>query len=130
MNLQFLERIFHFLAGVGWVMGMVWIGLCVFTVGMLILMYTRWGQSHPLEKCMGLSVLAHILLVGYATTISLTMPTPPPQRTGVSDRRRWKATPTRNDSHRFRRLRPANPRRKPTSLGKCRVTMSSFANPS
>jgi hypothetical protein len=78
MNLPFLERILHFLAGVGWVMGLVWIGLCLFTVALLILMYTRWGQSHPLEKCMGLSVLAHGLLVGYATTVSLTSPPPPP----------------------------------------------------
>jgi hypothetical protein len=78
MNTQFLERILHFLAGVGWMMGLVWIGLCVFTVGLLILMYTRWGQSHPLEKCMGLSLLAHGLLMGYATTISLSAPTPPP----------------------------------------------------
>ncbi len=78
MNLQFLERILHFLAGVGWVMGMVWLGLCVFSVGLLILMYTRWGQSHPLEKCMGLSLLAHGLLLGYATTISLAAAPLPP----------------------------------------------------
>jgi hypothetical protein len=78
MFTQFLERTLHFLAGVGWVMGTIWIGLAVFTVALLILMYTRWGQSHPLEKCMGLSVLAHGLLVGYATTVSLAAPPPPP----------------------------------------------------
>lgn len=77
MSREFFQRIVHFFAGVGPVMGMVWIGLCLFSIGMLILMYTRWGQSHPLEKCMGLSVLAHLLLVGYATTISLTMHTQP-----------------------------------------------------
>jgi hypothetical protein len=78
MIIQFLERTAHFLAGVGWVMGLVWIGLCLFTIGLLILMYTRWGQSHPLEKCMGLSLLAHGLLVGYAATISLAAPPLPP----------------------------------------------------
>ncbi|MCC6123837.1 MAG: squalene--hopene cyclase [Pirellulales bacterium] len=78
MNAPFLERILHFLAGVGWVMGVVWVGLSAFTLGALILVYTRWGQSRPLEKCIGLSLLAHCLLVGYATTISLAEPAPPP----------------------------------------------------
>jgi hypothetical protein len=77
MNVQSLERIWHFLAGVGWVMGLVWIGLGAFTLGALILVYTRWGQSRPLEKCIGLSLLAHCLLIGYATTISLAEPLPP-----------------------------------------------------
>jgi hypothetical protein len=78
MFAQLLERISHFLAGVGWVMGTIWIGLAIFTVALLILMYTRWGQSHPLEKCLGLSVLAHALLAGYATTVSLAeSPVPP-----------------------------------------------------
>ena len=78
MNTHYFERFLHFVAGVGWVMGLVWIGLCVFSVGLLILMYTRWGQSHPLEKCIGLSLFAHVLLAVYATTISLTGPSPPP----------------------------------------------------
>jgi hypothetical protein len=76
--LHFLERMLHFLAGVGWMMGLIWIGLCAFSVGLLILMYTRWGQSHPLEKCLGLSFFAHLLLVGYAATISLYEPSPTP----------------------------------------------------
>jgi hypothetical protein len=74
---MYFQKVLHFLAGVGWTMGLIWIGLCAFSIGLLILMYTRWGQSHPLEKCMGLSLLAHALLVGYATTVSLSEPASP-----------------------------------------------------
>lgn len=44
----------------------LWIGLAVFTILTLVLVWTRWGQAKPLWKCLALSVFAHILLGGYA----------------------------------------------------------------
>ena len=47
----------------------LWLGLIVLTVALLILIRTRWGQSRPLRKCALLSVWAHVLMAGFATTI-------------------------------------------------------------
>lgn len=47
----------------------LWVGLAAITVAVLVLRHSRWGQSHPLRKCLFLSLLAHLLLVGYATTV-------------------------------------------------------------
>jgi hypothetical protein len=49
----------------------VWAGLVVITAALLVLARTRWGQSQPLGKCMVLSLLAHLLLALYATTVSI-----------------------------------------------------------
>lgn len=45
---------------------MLWVGLAVLTITLLVLMRSRWGQVKPLWKCVILSVLAHVLLGGYA----------------------------------------------------------------
>lgn len=42
------------------------IGLVVFTILTIVLVWTRWGQVKPLWKCLALSLFAHILLGGYA----------------------------------------------------------------
>ncbi len=49
----------------------LWIGLAVLTLGLLILASTRWGQSRPLRKCAVLSLLAHILLACFLTTVHI-----------------------------------------------------------
>lgn len=49
----------------------LWLGLAVLTVGLAILMRTRWGQSQPLSKCLALSLLAHLLMAGYGTTVQI-----------------------------------------------------------
>jgi hypothetical protein len=69
-----LHHIFDFFTGLDLTMGVLWIGLVAFTLGAIVLRYTRWGQSHQLEKCMALSVLAHILLLGYAATMHFVSP--------------------------------------------------------
>jgi hypothetical protein len=69
-----IHRVFEYLTRLDLAMGIFWLGLVVFTVGLLILRYTRWGQSHQLQKCMVLSVLAHLLLLGYAATIHIIAP--------------------------------------------------------
>lgn len=42
------------------------IGAGVLSVGMGALLWTRWGEARPLAKCVGLSVVAHVLLLFYA----------------------------------------------------------------
>ncbi|MCA9267570.1 MAG: hypothetical protein KDA41_03835, partial [Planctomycetales bacterium] len=44
----------------------LWSGLAVLTLTLMLMMGTRWGQAHPLSKCVFLSVFAHMLLVCYA----------------------------------------------------------------
>lgn len=38
-------------------------GLSIWTVLLMVMMWTRWGQARPLVKCVALSVFAHLLLV-------------------------------------------------------------------
>lgn len=49
----------------------LWIGLAAITVGLLVLMRTRWGETKPLGKCTLLSVLAHLILAAYLSTVQL-----------------------------------------------------------
>ena len=76
MNSFRFHRVIEFFTGIDLAMGILWLGLAAFTLGLLILRYTRWGQSHQLEKCMALSVLAHLLLLGYAATMHIVNPPP------------------------------------------------------
>lgn len=56
----------------------LWVGLALLTVSLLVLMRTRFGQARPMSKCVVLSVLAHVLLLGYAWGTHLIFETPPP----------------------------------------------------
>jgi hypothetical protein len=76
MNSIHFHRVIEFFTGIDLAMGILWLGLLAFTLGLLVLRYTRWGQSHQLEKCMAMSVLAHILLLSYAATMHFASPTP------------------------------------------------------
>lgn len=58
----------------------IWFGLMLITVALLTLMRTRWGQSQPLRKCIALSLLAHLLMAGYATTVQIVHATIGPPR--------------------------------------------------
>ncbi|MEX0678842.1 MAG: hypothetical protein WD063_17325 [Pirellulales bacterium] len=53
----------------------VWVGLVVLTVALLLLVRTRWGQQKPLGKCVVLSLLAHLLLAIYMTTVNIVTAT-------------------------------------------------------
>ena len=52
-------------------------GLGVLVISLLLMLYTRWGQHRALQKCLVLSLWAHILLAAYSTTISLLPPRMP-----------------------------------------------------
>jgi len=66
-----LDRLWDFFIGMGLLVGLLWVGLVLLTIALLILMQTRWGRSRPLRKCVVLSLLAHLLLAGYATTVEI-----------------------------------------------------------
>jgi hypothetical protein len=74
MNIPRFRDVIDALAGMEPVMAIFWLGLLLFTAGLAVLMYTRWGQYRPLRKCMGLSLLAHLILASYAATIHITAP--------------------------------------------------------
>jgi hypothetical protein len=42
------------------------LGLVAVFVGLVVLVWTRWGQARPIAKCAGLSFAAHALLLIYA----------------------------------------------------------------
>ena len=44
-------------------------GAVVLAIALVVLIRTRWGHSRSLEKCVLFSVLAHLLLTGYAATV-------------------------------------------------------------
>ncbi len=66
-----LFHIWHVLTSPQSVWLALWLGLAAITVGLLILMRTRWGETKPLGKCTLLSVLAHLLLAAYLSTVQL-----------------------------------------------------------
>jgi len=66
-----LDRLLELISNPQFIVGLLWAGLGVFTIALLVLMQTRWGQSRALLKCTVLSLLAHLLLLGYATTIHI-----------------------------------------------------------
>lgn len=74
MLFSFLDAIFRFLRGEAFLIGVLWMGLAAVTVGLLILMRTRWGQARPIRKCLILSLIAHILFIGYAATVQIGGP--------------------------------------------------------
>ncbi len=52
------------------------IGSGILAISLLVLALTRWGHSRPVWKCVILSFVAHILLIGYAYGTRLMFETP------------------------------------------------------
>ena len=52
------------------------IGSGILAISLLVLALTRWGHSRPVWKCVILSFVAHILLMGYAYGTRLMFQTP------------------------------------------------------
>ncbi len=55
------------------------VGAIVFSITLVVLLWTRWGHSRSLEKCVLLSFLAHALLTGYAATVQIASYRPAPR---------------------------------------------------
>ena len=52
------------------------IGSGILAISLLVLALTRWGHSRPVWKCVILSFVAHILLIGYAYGTRMIFDTP------------------------------------------------------
>ena len=52
-------------------------GVAILSVTLLIMMMSRWGEARPVAKCVGLSILAHMLLMVYAYSTNMLQPAGP-----------------------------------------------------
>ena len=77
------DQLRHLFSGAQLPWMIVWLGLAVLIVGLIVLTRTNWGQSHPLQKCAAMSLLVHLLLAAYATTVDIVAAGSPD---GISDR--------------------------------------------
>jgi hypothetical protein len=48
-----------------------WGGSLLLSVTLVVLMWTRWGQSRPLQKCAALSLLVHLMLAFLTMTVRI-----------------------------------------------------------
>ena len=77
------DQLRHLFSGAQLPWMIVWLGLAVLIIGLIVLTRTNWGQSHPLQKCAAMSLLVHLLLAVYATTVQIVAAGSPE---GTSDR--------------------------------------------
>ncbi|HZZ29935.1 MAG TPA: hypothetical protein VFE46_18205 [Pirellulales bacterium] len=71
MLASIFEPIHRFLTHPQLVWILLWLGLAFLIVTLIVMIRTSWGQSHPLRKCVALSLLAHLLLLCYATSVHI-----------------------------------------------------------
>ncbi len=57
-----------------------WASLAVLAAGCVLLLRSRWARSHPLNRYILLSILAHIVLVGCAATVHIVLAPPETQQ--------------------------------------------------
>jgi len=65
------DQLLEFLTSRELLVGVLWAGLAAFTIALIVLMHTRWGQTRPLLKCVILSLAAHAMFAAYTTTVML-----------------------------------------------------------
>ena len=67
-----INRLWNLLCSLDQFMLLLLVGASAFSITLIVLLWTRWGHSRSLEKCVLLSFLAHALLTGYAATVQIT----------------------------------------------------------
>jgi hypothetical protein len=77
--MQSLGYLWNCLCGLDRFMLILLLGAVAFSITLIVLLWTRWGHSRSLEKCVLLSVLAHALLTGYAATVKIANYRPAPR---------------------------------------------------
>src|SRR5215211_4579485 len=50
-----------------------WSGSLALSIALVVLMWTRWGQSRPMQKCAALSLLVHLLLAFLTMTVRIVV---------------------------------------------------------
>ena len=74
-----IDRLWTFLCSLDRFMLLLLVGAIAFSITLVVLLWTRWGHSRSLEKCVLLSFLAHALLTGYAATVQIVSFRPAPR---------------------------------------------------
>jgi hypothetical protein len=64
-----LDQLLDLITGLGVFLGALWFSLCALTIGLVALTFTRWGQSQPVRKCLVMSLLAHVWLACFSSTV-------------------------------------------------------------
>ena len=59
------------LASVQMAYWVAWGGSLALSIALVVLMWTRWGQSRPLQKCAALSLLVHLMLAFLTMTVRI-----------------------------------------------------------
>src|SRR5947207_6559507 len=50
---------------------LAWAGSLALSVALVVILWTRWGQSRPLQKCAALSLLVHLILAFLTMTVRI-----------------------------------------------------------
>src|SRR6186997_1729246 len=50
-----------------------WGGSLALSIALVVLMWTRWGQSRTLQKCAALSLLVHLMLAFLTMTVRIVV---------------------------------------------------------
>src|SRR6476661_4329328 len=50
-----------------------WGGSLALSIALVVLMWTRWGQSRPIHKCATLSLLVHLMLAFLTMTVRIVV---------------------------------------------------------
>ena len=74
-----IDHVWTYVCGLDRFMVVLLLGATSFSVTLVVLLWTRWGHSRSLEKCVLLSILAHALLTGYAATVQIANFRSPPR---------------------------------------------------
>jgi hypothetical protein len=69
-------RIWSFFTSRSFALGLLWTAFAALAIALLLLVNGRWGRSEPLKKCLILSVLAHLWIAGFLTTLRIAFGTP------------------------------------------------------
>src|SRR4029077_1567222 len=69
----FANAVLPCLATVKFAYWLAWGGSLALSILLVVLMWTRWGQSRPLQKCATLSLLVHLMLAFLAMTVRIVV---------------------------------------------------------
>src|SRR3954465_5432511 len=61
------------LASVQFAYWLLWGSTLALSIALVVLMWTRWGHSRPLQKCAALSLLVHLILAFLTMTVRIVV---------------------------------------------------------
>ncbi len=77
--MEAIDRLWTALCSLDRFMLFLLLAAIAFSITLIIFLWTRWGHSRSLEKCVLLSILAHALLTGFAATVQIAIYRPAPR---------------------------------------------------